>query len=443
MQFSAASLVGANLVAMIPGPPRLYPPVPWVVLGLIDALEWMFLVYTLYTIIIPLAGLRTKQLTERIAPRSRFAIVVPAHNEERVVRQLIASCLALDYPRALFDIYVIADNCQDATAEVSAAAGARVITRVNRNERGKGYALEYAFRAIRATGERYEAYVIFDADNLVHPDFLNVMNAHLVRGDQIIQGRMDVKNPLDTWVSATFAMSVWVSNRFWYMAKYNLGFSAVLGGTGMCIATDLLHEIGWGATCFTEDLQFTMQALLRGVKTVWAHNAICYDEKVQTFAASWRQRRRWVQGQSTVVREALGPMWWRGVSQLSFVHLESAFQIFQPLYLLLGTTLMALGYLLPAQYMRDPVLAHLDTVNFWIVLMVIEYLMPAVAMLMDRAPLRTLLYLPLYPVFLNSWIPLTWVGVFGPRPRHWTHTEHTRSITLNDLLAVRADGRRP
>jgi cellulose synthase/poly-beta-1,6-N-acetylglucosamine synthase-like glycosyltransferase len=430
-------------VGLVLGPPRVYPPLPWVVLGAIHVLQYVFIVYTLYTVVLPVAGLWTRELTVRVPPRHRFAIVVPAHNEERVVGNLIESCLALDYPRELFDIYVVADNCTDGTAEVAARAGARVIVRENRSERGKGYALEYAFRVLAAGHERYDAYVIFDADNLVHPDFLNVMNAHLSRGDKIIQGRMDSKNPTDTWVSGTFSMSVWVSNRFWFLAKHNLGLSSVLGGTGMCIAADVLHRIGWGATSFTEDLEFTMKALCQGIKTVWAHNAICYDEKVQTFKASWRQRRRWVQGQLTVARRYLLPLLWRGVSQLSIVHLEAAFQVFEPLYLLLGTTLLALSYLVPGEFLQSALLAHLNTIYFWGFLTFVEYSMPAAAMLIDRAPLRTLLYLPLYPVFLNSWIPLTWAGALGPRPRHWTHTEHTRSVGLQELLAARAGGRRP
>jgi cellulose synthase/poly-beta-1,6-N-acetylglucosamine synthase-like glycosyltransferase len=440
---SVPELAGGAWLGMVPGPPTTYLPLPWGVLAAVDVLRWVFILFTLYTIVIPVAGLWTRTLrpAERRPPRSRFAIVVPAHNEERVIANLIDSLHALAYPAHLFDIYVVADNCDDGTAEVAAAAGARVIVRHNPDERGKGYALDYAFRFIRALGERYDAFVVFDADNLVDPDFLNVMNAHLLRGDRVIQGRMDVKNPMDTWLTGTFAMSVWVSNRFWFLAKHNLGFSSVLGGTGMCIDADLIQRIGWGATSFTEDLEFTMKALLLGVKTVWAHDAICYDEKVQTFAASWRQRRRWVIGQTTVARSYLGPMLWRGLSQLSRIHLEAAFQLFQPFYLLLGTSLLTLGYVAPAAFVRDPILVHLSTMWFWGVLTVVEYSMPAAAVLIDRQPLATLRYLPLYPVFLNSWLPLTWAGVFGPRPRHWTHTEHTRAMALRDLQALRAERR--
>jgi cellulose synthase/poly-beta-1,6-N-acetylglucosamine synthase-like glycosyltransferase len=429
-------------LGMVLGPPRVYPPLPWIVIGALQAVEWFFVIYTLYTVCLPIAGLWTRQITVMAPPRSRFAIVVPAHNEERVIEMLIRSCRAIDYPAELVDIYVVADNCTDATAEVAAAAGASVIRRENREERGKGYALDYAFRVILSGRRSYDAFVVFDADNLVHPDFLKIMNSHLCRGDRIIQGRMDAKNPTDTWISSTFAMSVWVSNRFWFLAKYNLGLSSVLGGTGMCIAADLIRDIGWGAHSFTEDLEFTMKALSRGVKTVWAHNAICYDEKVQTFGASWRQRRRWVQGQTTVAGTYIARMAWRGLTEGDPVLLDAAFQLFTPFYLILGTVLMALGYLVPGEFLAGTLLQHLDSSGFWVLLAAVEYSMPLVAALMDRAPLRALVYLPLYPVFVNSWLPLAWSGIFGRRPRHWTHTEHTRAMTYSDLLVLHGTERR-
>ncbi len=441
----AASLHGpvpAAWVAMVMGPPRLYPPLPWVLIGALQTLEWVFVLYTLYTICIPVAGLWTRQITHWVAPRSRFAIVVPAHNEARVIEMLIRSCRAMNYPADLCDIYVVADNCTDATADVAAAAGALVIARENAEERGKGYALDYGFRMILAGRRHYDAFVVFDADNLVHPDFLNVMNAHICRGDRVIQGRMDAKNPTDTWISSTFAMSVWVSNRFWFLAKYNLGLSSVLGGTGMCIGTDLIREIGWGAHSFTEDLEFTMKALARGIKTVWAHNAICYDEKVQTFAASWKQRKRWVQGQTTVARGYIGSMFWRGLVEANPVLLDAAFQLFTPFYLIVGTVLMVCGFLVPGEFLTGALLHRLDSSDFWVLLAFVEYSMPLVAALIDRVPLRALVYLPLYPVFVNSWLPLAWAGIFGPRPRHWTHTEHTRAMAYSDLLALHGAERR-
>ena len=435
-----AAVAGAWL-AMVMGPPRIYPPLPWPLIGLIDVMEWVFVLYSLYTVAIPLAGFFRRRPPVRVEPQSRFAIVIPAHNEGRVLAPLIECCKNVDYPGALYDVYVIADNCEDDTAAVARAAGARVIVRTNHDQRGKGYALDYAFRKINAESRGYDAFVVFDADNLVHPDFLNVMNSYVAAGHQVIQGRMDAKNPTDSWISATFGMSVWVSNRFWFLAKHNIGFSSVLGGTGMCISTELVRQIGWGATSFTEDLEFTMKALLAGVKTAWAHDAICYDEKVLTFAASWKQRVRWVQGQATVARMYMGATAKRGLREAAPIFIEATFQMFTPFYLMLGTLLMLLGYVIPGEFMTDPILHRLASSGFWLALMILEYSLPIAAAIIDGLPRKALLYLPLYPVFLNSWVPLTWYGLLRRKPRHWTHTEHTRAMAYSELVALRA-GRR-
>jgi cellulose synthase/poly-beta-1,6-N-acetylglucosamine synthase-like glycosyltransferase len=110
---------------------------------------------------------------------------------------------------------------------------------------------------------QYDAVCVFDADNLVHPDFLREMNSRLCKGERLIQGYLDSKNPNDTWISGVFSISFWVVNHVWHLAKYNIGLSSCLGGTGMCISTDILRRHGWGATCLTEDMEFTMKALLK------------------------------------------------------------------------------------------------------------------------------------------------------------------------------------
>lgn len=122
------------------------------------------------------------------------------------------------------------------------------------------------------------------------------MNSRYQKGERLIQGYLDSKNPNDTWVSGVFAISFWITNAVWSRAKYNIGLSSILGGTGMCIAVDILKKYGWEATCLTEDMEFTMKSLLEGIPTTWCDNAIVYDEKALTFKQSWNQRKRWVQG---------------------------------------------------------------------------------------------------------------------------------------------------
>lgn len=114
------------------------------------------------------------------------------------------------------------------------------------NEKGKGFAMDWMFQRLFEMERQYDAVCVFDADNLVHPDFLREMNSRLCKGERLIQGYLDSKNPNDTWISGVFSISFWVVNHVWHLAKYNIGLSSCLGGTGMCISTDILLQTWLG-----------------------------------------------------------------------------------------------------------------------------------------------------------------------------------------------------
>ena len=268
-------------------------------------IQAIIVLFTIYYFVIGFFGLwRFKE--EKIKEVSKkLAVIVAAHNESAVIGQLVKNLTELKYPKEMYDVYVIADNCTDNTAEVAGKAGAIVCERFDDTKKSKGYALEWMFDRLfemedKPDGKKYDAVVIFDADNLVHPNFLMEMNHHLCKGRKIIQGYLDAKNPYDTWVAGTFAIAFWVIDHIYHLAKTNLGLSAVLGGTGMCITMDVIRTQGWRATCLVEDMEFTMKSLACGIKTTWAHDAIVYDEKPLTFMQSWRQRKRWAQGGTEV-----------------------------------------------------------------------------------------------------------------------------------------------
>ena len=166
--------------------------------------------FTLYFFCIGFCCLWRHGEEKILTPEKRFAVVVAAHNEEAVVGQLVENLKRLDYPDELYDIYVIADNCSDRTPQIAAAAGAIVCERTHPTKKSKGYALEWMFEQLFEMDVDYDAIAIFDADNLVHPNFLKEMNHRLLKGDKVIQGYLDAKNPYDTWVSGTFAIAFWV-----------------------------------------------------------------------------------------------------------------------------------------------------------------------------------------------------------------------------------------
>ena len=195
-------------------------------------LQIVLFVFTMYFLIIGFFGMWKFHEKKFTTPEKRFAVLVAAHNEHEVIGQLVENLQELNYPKDLYDIYVIADNCSDNTAEIANAAGAIVCERVDSEKKSKGYALEWMFDKLfemEKQGTIYDAVAIFDADNLVHPQFLIEMNNRLLKGDKIIQGFLDAKNPYDTWVSGTFAIAFWVIDHVSHLAKTNIGLSAVLG----------------------------------------------------------------------------------------------------------------------------------------------------------------------------------------------------------------------
>ncbi|MEN6564765.1 MAG: glycosyltransferase family 2 protein [Veillonellales bacterium] len=401
-------------------------------------MQLIIVFFTLYYFIIAFFGMWRPKETKIVTPKKNFAVIVAAHNEEQVIAQLLENLHVLKYPQELYDIFVIADNCKDRTAQLARSAGAIVYERFNLEQRGKGFALEWMFNKLFKLKHKYDAVVVFDADNLVHPNFLLEMNNRLCKGEKVIQGYLDAKNPNDTWISGTFAISFWVVNHIWHLAKYNLGLSSVLGGTGMCIATDVLQRFGWGATCLTEDMEFTMKVLLEGIPTTWAHDAIVYDEKPLTFIQSWHQRRRWAQGHFDLAGRYIPLMLVEGFKKHDIRILDGVLHLLQPHFLLLSTAFVLLSYVYYISPFYTNILYMVLPVEVWTIIGIGQYLFPMIVLAKIRAPWKSWLYLILYPLFVYSWVPITFLGFLHRNEREWSHTQHTRSLSYRDVLITQS-----
>jgi len=397
-------------------------------------MQLIIIFFTLYYFGIALFGIFRKPEKKILTPEKTFAIVIPAHNEEKVIGQLIENLQVLNYPRELYDIYVIADNCTDQTAQIARNGGAIVYERYNLQQRGKGYAIEWMFNKLFRLNRHYDGVVVFDADNLVHPNFLLEMNNRLLKGEKVIQGYLDAKNPHDTWISGTFAISFWVVNHIWHLAKYNLGLSCVLGGTGMCISTDILKKFGWGATCLTEDMEFTIKVLLKGIPTTWAHDAIVYDEKPLTFKQAWHQRKRWSQGHFDVASRYIPRLLVEGIRQRDIRILDGIMHLLQPHFLLLSTAFVILSYLYHIYPFYTNILYIVLPLEIWTIIGIGQYIFPVLVLAKIKAGFKSWLYLILYPLFVYSWIPITVLGFWHRHDHEWSHTAHTRSLNYRDIL---------
>lgn len=397
-------------------------------------MQLIIVFFTLYYFIIAFFGIIKRKEDKILTPKKSFAIIIAAHNEENVIAQLVENLHVLKYPRELYDIFVVADNCKDNTAQLARNAGAIVYERFNLKQRGKGYAMEWMFAKLFKMKRKYDAVVVFDADNLVHPNFLLEMNSRLCKGEKVIQGYLDAKNPHDTWIAGTFAISFWVVNHIWHLAKYNLGLSSVLGGTGMCISTDILQKFGWGATCLTEDMEFTMKVLLIGIRTTWAHDAIVYDEKPLTFKQSWNQRKRWAQGHFDIAGRYIPKMLVEGFKRRDIRILDGVLHLLQPHFLILSTTFVLLSYIYYITPFYTNILYKILPVEVWTIIAIGQYIFPLIVLAKIRAHWKSWFYVIFYPLFVYSWIPITFLGFIHRNEREWSHTQHTRSISYHEVL---------
>ena len=249
--------------------------------------------FTVYYFIVALFGMWHKKEKNLAEPQNKFALVIPAHNESMVIGDLLENLKMLKYPKELYDIYVIADNCTDNTAKIARENGAIVYERFDETKKTKGYALNWFLSKMKVKKDDYDALLVFDADNIVDKNFLNVMNKKLCQGEVLVQGYRDIKNPTDTWVSGGYAIFYWTMNRLYHLARYNMGLSPLINGTAFMVKWDMLIDEGWNTKTLTEDIEFALINISKGVKLGWAKDAIVYDEQPLTFKQSWKQRERW------------------------------------------------------------------------------------------------------------------------------------------------------
>lgn len=402
--------------------------------NILYTLQVTLLLVGIYQLFLTFFGWYQSKKKQKFAPQKSFAVLIAAHNEEQVVGALIENLKNLDYPKELYDIFVICDNCTDRTADIARSHGVHACERRNLNLRGKGYAIEWMLKELWKRERQYDAVVMFDADNLVSTDYLLEMNNDLCSGSRVIQAYLDSKNPNDSWVTASYAISYYFSNRFWQNPRRNLGLACYLGGTGMCFESGLLKKIGWGATSLVEDLEFSMRCVKLGIKPSFNYVAKVYDEKPLTFKASAKQRLRWMQGHFDVARRYFFPLLWQGIKEASWTKLDAAIYSANVYNFFFGSILSVMLWIkaITPSWSETPGLYNSHPIVFNVVAGAIYVMLP-LSMLLEKASLKTYKYLILYPIFMISWWPITVYAFFTQNNKQWSHTQHTRVIRLEEV----------
>ena len=174
---------------------------------------------------------------------------------------------------------------------------------VGNSKKTKGYALDWFLQQKIKENAPYDAFFVFDADNIVDPNFIKSMNVKLCQGEDVVQGYRDIKNPTDNWITSGYALFYWTMHKFYHLARYNLGLSPLLNGTGFMVRFDVIKPEGWVTKTLTEDIEFSLKRIIKGKRLGWAVDAIVYDEQPLGFKQSWKQRTRWTVGHIQCIKE--------------------------------------------------------------------------------------------------------------------------------------------
>lgn len=316
----------------------------WVLLiyGVIVVLLVYLTAATAYLLWLAMAYFVVREQMNSISSElNRFAILVPAHNEELLIAQLCESLLKIDYPHDSREIFIVADNCSDRTAEICSAYEVCVLPRSDLSLTGKGYAIHWALERISL--ETFDAVLMVDADNIVDASILKELNQFINRGELAIQCHNAVENRNDSWFTQLLFVSRTIGNLLYHHSKHKLGLSSYLMGNGLCFKASLLQDRGWTAFTIGEDWEYYAQLIEDGIKIDFAVNAKVYHQESRSLNQATTQRLRWASGRFEVVRRLGLRLLIKGLRSRDWFTVDASLPLIFPNYSLqINLTLLTL-----------------------------------------------------------------------------------------------------
>ncbi|MBR3019882.1 MAG: glycosyltransferase family 2 protein [Clostridia bacterium] len=381
------------------------------------------------------ALLKKDKYSSKEAPFHHYAVMICARNEAAVIADLIDSIKSQSYPQDLIDIFVMADNCSDSTADIASSRGAHVYTRFHTEKVGKGYALAALMNHIREDyPEGFDGYFVFDADNILEHDYIEQMNRKFSDGHDIVTGFRNSKNFADNWISAGNSLWFLWDSKYLNYPRYLLGISCTVSGTGFLFSRRIAEKLsGWPYHMLTEDWQFSFDQVTKGEKIAFCRQAVLYDEQPTSFIVSCRQRIRWCRGLLEVNVRYMKKVF-KGIFHGSF----SCFDIilYAPTYVLSVASLaLNLVMILHGAITGDGIMTAVQSFVLLFIRMYVAFWLVGVFFIVTEwktiraGAWSKLIHLWTFPFFTLSYVPLTAVALFySPK---WKPIRHT--VTAQQL----------
>ncbi|WP_073294997.1 glycosyltransferase family 2 protein [Parolsenella massiliensis] len=376
----------------------------------------------------------------------RYAFFIAAHNEESVIANLVRSIKEQDYPSELIDVFVVADACTDRTAKEARRAGAIVYERNDLARKGKSWVLDYGFdRILNEYPGKYEAFFVFDADNLLSPGYVTEMNKLFDQGFLVGTSYRNSKNFDSSWVSSAYALWFLREAKFLNNSRMLCGTGCAISGSGWMVSSRIIQGMhGWDFHTLTEDIQFSTFCAANGIRIGYAP-AEFYDEQPLTFKASWTQRMRWTKGFYQVFFSYVGDLI-HGVRKKRFgaydmlmtiapgniLTLVSAFV--NTVYLVIGS--LSHGFLATQNELSMAVGSLVMTFGS---MYVTFFILAIITTISERDHIRVrkgrrwriVSNLFTFPLFMMTYIPINVAALF--MKVEWVPTKHTVSMSMEDM----------
>ena len=381
----------------------------------------LLVVYGLYFLITALFLFKKRKKDNIVSDKySHFTILIPARNEEEVIKDAIQSFKRQKYPKDNYEIVVVINNTTDNTLGVCNAEGVRSIL-CERKIKNKGDALKEAFDRLKK--EKTDAYIIMDADNVVNDEFLGEMNKSLNEGTLVAKSSMDIKAKENTWVSSSYAIYFFIQSILYSIPRNNIGASCAINGTGIMIIKEVIDKFGFNVRTITEDLEFMTLCALNNIKIKYVEGAICYAEHPSDFKVSMIQRRRWTKGIYEGFIIYFNSIMKNMIKRPNIELLDSLLIYSTPLILILSLISIFINFLIV------PLPIYLIITSFSLLVSYISISLCALFVCVkSKKKIKDFLTgIIMFPIFLLSWQYLNIIILFK-KEVVWDEIKHTQKI---------------
>lgn len=401
---------------------------------IVSVLFFICYAYQVFYVFVPFFK---KERPHKETKMHRYAVLICARNESAVIADLVNSINAQDYPSRLITTFVMADNCTDNTAEIARNAGAQVYERFNKQQVGKGYAMDVLLKNIhRDWGEdAFDAFVVFDADNVLCEDYITNLNVTFSDGYDIITTYRNSKNWGENWISAGYGLWFLRESEYLNHSRHLMGNSCAVGGTGFMFSNEIVKKQGgWPFHLLTEDIEFSIDNVLAGKKIGYCGTAQFFDEQPTKFSESYKQRLRWAKGYFQVFAKYGKTLIKKTIARENFSCFDMSMSIMPAAVLAMGSFVLNIavslvGFLLGWDMSMLMESCLMSLVNSYLML----FLVGGITVITQWKDIHTawhkkILYTFTFPLFMFTFIPIAICALFGNVT--WQPIAHTQSASL-------------